>query len=148
MQSSAQSGPEKTKDAVTKPKIDNSTQKDPVANSKSSQKQAQKDSGKQSSERIEKQTQEGQSSSRANAKPKPVDAEANLQGKSAKIIESPPETKKAENINPSVPVAATRDSKGIYTLKSSSAVKDKVPAETKTEKASTEQKAPQPPVTE
>ncbi|MEE8496099.1 MAG: Rne/Rng family ribonuclease [Xanthomonadales bacterium] len=74
------------------------------------------------------------SASQAKANLKPKTAESSQQDKSAKVKESPPATKKVEKPARAVQIVASPDSKGIYTLSSSSQAKapaDKTPAESK-----------------
>ncbi len=78
---------------------------------------------------------------------KPAAAESSQQDKSAERKDSPPKTKKVEEPARAVQVTASRDSKGIYTLSSSSGDKAKPPADKKAEKPPVEHKAQQTPAT-
>ena len=147
----AQPNREQAKKTVARPEKENRPKKDPVAKEPTGEKYPEKDTASRDSERKDKQPEAGRSSSQAKDGSKPMAAESRQQDKTANVKESPPEpkkvvkkvAKKVETPVKAVEPTATRDSKGIYTLSSSSGVKAKAPAEKKVEKPPAERKAQQ-----
>ena len=137
---STQAEPDKAKQtatqtkAETKPrkdsvKTDTKPKKDPAKKEPVAKKASENKPNRRSSDSEGKKAEAVKKASPAKDKPKSVEAKSSQKKKPTQEKKSTPKTKKAKSPAPAAQVSATRDSKGIYTLSSSSSAKPKAPQE-------------------